>query len=69
MFESIKNMVTWSERMLCMGSHDNPCPKCDSVGTKVVQFKKGDMAKYTCDCGHKWLKQWKVGEEKTKIKM
>jgi hypothetical protein len=50
----------WSQRMGCIGSFDNPCPKCKSVGSKIIQFKTGDMAKYTCDCGHKWFKQWAV---------
>ena len=51
----------WSEKMLCMGNEDNPCPKCRSVGSKWIQFKTGDMAKYTCDsCGKKWEKQWAI---------
>jgi hypothetical protein len=57
----------WSKRMGCMGNSDNPCPKCGSVGAKIIQFKIGSMAKYTCDCGKIWYKQWKVGEEKTRL--
>jgi len=59
----------WSQRMGCMGNSDNPCPRCGSSGAKIIQFKIGSMAKYTCDCGKVWFKQWAVhNKENEKMK-
>ncbi len=54
-----------------MGNHNNPCPKCGSIGAKDVQFKSGDMAKYTCGnekCRGVWFKQWAINDDKSKIR-